>query len=234
MTILVFVLLATELSLSAAWPLPLDDDYCHNYCSAQNINNSACVQGCQAANVYPYSTVTCTFMCEDTYNMTGDVGACATGCSATVNSPSYIPVSFDFIWMLVMMDSLANQAYDLFPSTTGDISVITVFTSEEELSQWQMVQNVATSDKDNAAPLGDAYSTNCFGKHDVLFTHIALGSLVVLLIVMVISCATAVMDSAPKPRLRETLPLHLQKITPIVSLNTSDKLIKNSVITLTQ
>lgn len=63
--------------------------------------------------------------------MTGDVGACATGCSATVNSPSYIPVSFDFIWMLVMMDSLANQAYDLFPSTTGDISVITVFTSEE-------------------------------------------------------------------------------------------------------
>lgn len=66
--------------------------------------------------------------------MADDVVACTTGCNATVNTPSYIPISYDFIWMFVMMDSLANQAYDtlvLFPSTTGEISVITVFTSEE-------------------------------------------------------------------------------------------------------
>ena len=232
---MIFVLLATYLSLSTAWPLPLDYDYCRNYCSAQNINNSACVKGCQVANVIPYSTVTCTFMCEDTYNMADDVVACTTGCNATVNTPSYIPISYDFIWMFVIMDSLANQAYDtlvLFPSTTGEISVITVFTSEEE---WQMVQNGrngATSGKvkpgDPAAAFGDAYSSNCFGKHEVLFTHMAVGFLVILLMVLVISCATAVKDFAP-----EKLQLQKIPVVPSMSLKTSDKLIyKNSMITL--
>lgn len=194
--------------------------------------------------MFPYSTITCTYMCEDTYNVSDDLDACTKGCNATANSPLYTPISVDFISVLVMMDSLANQAYDIFlllPSTTSEIDAIAVFTSEEGFSQWQVTQytdhagQIKTGD---GAPLSDTYYT-CSGRHASLI-HIAIGSLFLLLIVLMISCCTAMMDIAPRVKkpytcVMENPPLHLpQKITPIVlpvSLK-SDKLIKNSAIVL--
>ena len=72
-------------------------------------------------------------MCEDIYSTAGDVDACANGCNTTLGSqlPSYITISLDLVSVLSMMDSVANQAYNMAFSTTSEISVITVFTSEE-------------------------------------------------------------------------------------------------------
>ena len=109
----------------------------------------------------------------------------------------------------------------------------------------------------DATTPSDAHHSSCSRKHITLFTHLAVGFLFVLVIVLVMSCCTAVMESAPvspkvcttllltrdciqlkrtrKQGIDERLPSHLpQKITPCLpmSLNTSDKQLKGSVIIL--
>ena len=71
-------------------------------------------------------------MCEKTYNTASDVDACTSGCNATLSSD--LSISLELVSILTLMDTLANQAYHILlplSFTNSEITVITVFTSEQ-------------------------------------------------------------------------------------------------------